>query len=186
MDMYFKPWPCCRKVHGGIDAALTLKNEYGVTAEDIEAIRVFQQTTGMYVNTPFTTATDINYGGQFSLQYNIACIFLDGNVELRHYRWPDRKAPQRYVDFAKKITVIADNGLDGHNAISPNHCIVEADLKDGKTLSLYCQYPLGSEPNGMTEEQFVAKLRTCAEDMTEAEKDALVKWILTLDEVAAL
>ena len=186
MEMYFKPWPCCRKVHGGIDAALTLKNEYGVTAEDIEAIRVFQQTTGMYVNTPFTTATDINYGGQFSLQYNIACVFLDGNVELRHYRWPDRKAPQKYVDFGKKITVIADNGLDGHNAISPNHAIVEADLKNGKTLSVYCQYPVGAEPNGMTEEQFVAKLRTCAEDMTEAEKDALVKWILTLDEVVAL
>ena len=45
---------------------------------------------------------------------------------------------------------------------------------------------IGAEPNGMTVEQFVAKLRTCAEDMTETEKDALVNWILTLDEVAAL
>ena len=186
MDMYFKPWPCCRKVHGGIDAALTLKNEYGVTAEDIEAIRVFQQTTGMYVNTPFTTATDINYGGQFSLQYNIACVFLDGTVDLHHYRWSDRKAPQRYVDFSKKITVIADNGLDGHNAISPNHSIVEVDLKNGETLSMYCQYPLGSEPNGMTEDQFIKKLCTCAEDMTAAEKDVLVNRILTLDTVSSL
>jgi 2-methylcitrate dehydratase PrpD len=90
------------------------------------------------------------------------------------------------VDFSKKIKVIADNGLDGHNAISPNHGIVEVDLKNGETLSMYCQYPLGSEPNGMTEEQRIAKLRYCAEDMTEAEKDQLVNWILTLDEVKAL
>ena len=186
MDMYFKPWPCCRKTHGAIAAALALRNEYGVKAEDIEAIRVFQQTTGMYVNTPFNENSDINYGGQFSLQYTVSCAFLDGNVELRHYRWPDRKAPKQYVDFSKKIKVIADNGLDGYNAISPNHAIVEVDLKSGETLSMYCQYPLGSEPNGMTEEQRIAKLRTCAEDMTEAEKDQLVKWILTLDEVAAL
>ena len=25
-----------------------------------------------------------------------------GNVELRHYRWPDRKVPQKYVDFGRK------------------------------------------------------------------------------------
>ena len=39
---------------------------------------------------------------------------------------------------------------------------------------------------GMTEEQRIAKLRYCAEDMTEAEKDQLVNWILTLDELKAL
>jgi len=59
-------------------------------------------------------------------------------------------------------------------------------LKNGETLSLYCPYPLGSEPNVMTEEQRIAKLRDCAEDLTEAEKDRLVNWILTLDSVEAL
>ena len=186
MDMYFKPWPCCRKTHGAIAAALALKEEQGVKAEDIEALRIYQQSTGMYVNTPISQALDINFRGQFSLQYVVSCVFLDGTVDLRHYRWPDRIVPQKYVDFSKKIKVISDNGLDGHNAISPNHAIVEVDLKDGKTLSMYCQYPLGSEPNGLTEEQRIEKLRYCAEDMTEEQKDALVHWILTLDEVASL
>jgi len=186
MDMYFKPWPCCRKTHGAIAAALALREEHGVKAEDIEAIRIFQQTTGMYVNTPINAEMDINFGGQFSLQYTVSCVFLDGTVDLRHYRWADRKAPQKYVDFSKKIKVLPDNGLDGHNAISPNHGIVEVDLKNGETLSMYCQYPLGSEPNGMTEEQRIAKLRYCAEDMTEAQKDELVNWIMNLDQIAAL
>ena len=186
MNMYFKPWPCCRKTHGAIDAVLSLRNEHGVKPEEIEAIRVFQQITGMYVDAPFNEDSDVNYGGQFSLQYTIACAFLDGNVELRHFRWPDRKAPKQYVELGKKVKVIADNSLDGHNAIAPNHCIVEVDLKNGETLSLYCPYPLGSEPNGMTEEQRIAKLRDCAEDLTEAEKDQLVNWILTLDAVEAL
>ena len=185
MNMYFKPWPCCRKTHGAIDAVLSLRNEHGVKPEEIEAIRVFQQITGMYVDAPFNEDSDVNYGGQFSLQYTIACAFLDGNVELRHFRWPDRKAPKQYVELGKKVKVIADNSLDGHNAIAPNHCIVEVDLKNGETLSLYCPYPLGSEPNGMTEEQRIAKLRDCAEDLTEAEKDRLVNWILTLDSVEA-
>jgi 2-methylcitrate dehydratase PrpD len=90
------------------------------------------------------------------------------------------------VDFAKKIKVISDNGLDGHNAISPNHAIVEVDLKNGETLSMYCQYPLGAEPNQMTEEQRIEKLRCCAGDRSEAEKDQLVSWILKLDQVEAL
>jgi len=185
MDMYFKPWPCCRKTHGAIAAALALKNECGVKAEDIENIRIFQQSTGMYVNTPISTEMDL-FGGQFSLQYTVSCVFLDGTVDLRHYRWPDRRIPQKYVDFSKKIKVIADNGLDGHNAISPNHGIVEVDLKSGETLSMYCQYPLGSEPNGMTEEQRIEKLRYCADMLTEEQKDKLVNWILNLDEVEAL
>ena len=186
MDMYFKPWPCCRKTHGAIDAALALRNEQGVKAEDVQTIRIYQQTGGMYVNNPFDGERDINFGGQFSLQYVVSCVFLDGNVELRHFRWADRKAPQKYIDFSKKITVIGDNGLDGHNAIAPNHAIVEVDTVDGKTLSMYCKYPLGSEPNGMTEQQRIEKLRTCAEDMTEAQKDQLVNWILTLDALDAM
>jgi len=186
MDMYFKPWPCCRKTHGAIAAALALKNECGVKAEDVEKIRIYQQSTGMYVNVPISRDIDICYRGQFSLQYTVSCVFLDGTVDLRHYRWPDRLAPQEYVDFSKKIKVISDNGLDGHNAISPNHGIVEVDLKNGETLSMYCQYPLGSEPNQMTEEQRIEKLRYCAGDRSEAEKDRLVNWILKLDEAASL
>lgn len=183
MDMYFKPWPTCRKTHGAIAAALALRDEQGVKPEDIKSIRIYQQTTGMYVNTPFNENSDICYGGQFSLQYTVSCAFLDGNVTLQHYRWPDRKAPQKYVDFSKKITVHADNSLDGHNAISPNHCIVEVEKLDGEILSMYCQYPLGSEPNGMTHEQRMQKLRDCAEDMTEEQKDKLVSWIENLDKV---
>jgi 2-methylcitrate dehydratase PrpD len=186
MDMYFKPWPCCRKTHGAIGAALALKNECGVKAEDIEAIRIYQQSTGMYVNSPFTAESDICYHGQFSLQYTVSCVFLDGTVDLRHYRWPDRRIPQKYVDFSKKITVVADNGLDGHNAISPNHAIVEVTLNDGKVLSMYCKYPLGSEPNQMTDAQFEQKLRNCAEDMTAQQQDKLVNWIMTLDTLEAM
>lgn len=186
MDMYFKPWPCCRKTHGAIDAALALRNEHGVKAEDVAAITIYQQVTGMYVNTPINDEMDICYGGQFSLQYTVACVFLDGNVELKHYRWADRKAPQKYIDFSRKIKVIADNGLDGHNAISPNHAIVEVEKNNGEVLSMYCRYPLGSEPNGMTQEQRVAKLRACAEDLTEEQKDQLVNWILNLDKLPAM
>lgn len=185
MDMYFKPWPTCRKTHGAISAALTLRNEEGVKPEDVKAIRVFQQTTGMYVNTPISTEMD-QFGGYFSLQYTVSCAMLDGNVELKHYRWPDRRFPQKYVDFSKKITVVADNGLDGHNAISPNHAIVEAELNDGRVISVYCKYPLGSEPNGMTDEQREEKLRYCAEDMTEEQKDELVAWIMNLDTLEAM
>ena len=186
MDMYFKPWPCCRKTHGAIDAAIALRNEHGIKAEDIKKIDIYQQTTGMYVNTPIAADMDINFGGQFSLQYTVTCVFLDGTVDLRHYRWADRKAPQRYVDFSKKITVHPDNGLDGYNAISPNHGIVEVELNDGRVFSMYCKYPLGSEPNGMTEAQRIEKLRYCAEDLTEAQKDELVNWILTLDQLEAV
>ncbi len=182
MDMYFKPWPTCRKTHGAISAALALREEHGVKAEDIKFVRIYQQTTGMYVNTPFNEDTDICFGGQFSLQYTVSCAFLDGSVDLRHYRWPERKAPQKYVDFARKIKVFSDNGLDGHNAISPNHGIVEVELLDGRVLSMYSQYPLGSEPNGMTDEQRTEKFRAFAGAMPEAEKEAMLDWILHLDE----
>jgi len=51
---------------------------------------------------------------------------------------------------------------------------------------MYCRYPLGSEPNGMTPQQRIAKLRNCAEDMTEAQKDELEDWILNLDALSAM
>lgn len=187
MNMYFKPWPCCRKTHGAIEAALALRNEHGVKAEDITAIRIYQQVTGMYVDEPFKPDHDINYGGQFSLQYVVSCAFLDGDVNLKHFRRPDRKAPQDVLEFSKKITVHPDNGLDGHNAIAPNHGILEVDLTDGRTLSMYAPYPLGSEPNGMTEEQRVAKFLTCAEELlSEDERRKWVADILAFDTIETI
>jgi hypothetical protein len=81
MDMYFKPWPTCRKTHGAIAATLELREKYGVKPEDVASIKIFQQTTGMYVNTPINTTMD-QFGGYFSLQYTVSCAMLDGNVEL--------------------------------------------------------------------------------------------------------
>jgi len=53
-------------------------------------------------------------------------------------------------------------------------------------LSMYCKYPLGSEPNQMSDAQFEQKLRNCAEDMTVEQQDKLVNWIMTLDTLEAM
>src|SRR5690606_38928262 len=37
---YNKPYPCCRHVHGAIDAALDIREREGLTPDSIESVRV--------------------------------------------------------------------------------------------------------------------------------------------------
>ena len=40
MDLYFKPYPCCRWGHPAIDACLAVMGDHNITAEDIEQVIV--------------------------------------------------------------------------------------------------------------------------------------------------
>lgn len=181
-DTYFKPWPSCRKTHGAIACALEYVHTHGIKAEQIDKVKVYQQHVGMYVNQPLNDLQDFEYQRkrQFSIQYTAACAFIDGTVDLRHFRGPIKP---EILEFSKKISVTPDNALDGHNEISPNHAAMDLYLTDGTVRSIYVQYPLGSEPNAMSDEQLNAKLRHCAEGILSPEAaEQLIGAIWALDD----
>ena len=47
MDLYFKPYPCCRWAHPAIDACTSLMKENGISPEDVEraVIKTFHRAT---------------------------------------------------------------------------------------------------------------------------------------------
>ncbi len=77
LDLYFKPYACCRWAQPAIEGALSAARQIGATAIDVARVRVhtFEAATHLRSVSPRTTEE-----AQFSLPWPIACALIDGVV----------------------------------------------------------------------------------------------------------
>jgi len=76
-QQYIKPYPVCRWVHAPIDAALWLRREYALTAEQVNTIDIhtFGFSAALSGDVPTTC-----YGAQYSLAWPVAAAISRGCV----------------------------------------------------------------------------------------------------------
>ena len=185
MRLYFKPYPTCRKTHAAIELALRYRNEFGIMPEEISQIIIYQQHAGMYVNNPVTEKFSY-LKKQFSLQYETACAFVEGDIPFEQLQDNDEVDPAIF-ELAQKVTVVPDDALDGCCETTPNHAAMDLVLKDGSVRSLYEPYPCGSEPNPMSIEQAIAKLKKCTDGwLSEEERNTLLDTIMNVDSIGEM
>src|SRR3712207_9316314 len=77
LELYFKPYACCRWAQPAIEGALSAARQIGATAADVARVRVhtFEAATHLRSAAPRTTEE-----AQFSLPWPIACALIDGVV----------------------------------------------------------------------------------------------------------
>ena len=77
LDLYFKPYACCRWAQPAIEGALSAARQIRATATDVARVRVhtFEAATHLRSVAPRTTEE-----AQFSLPWPIACALIDGVV----------------------------------------------------------------------------------------------------------
>ena len=92
-DCYFKLYPSCRHTHCGIDAAISL--HYKVVAEEVDKINVY-----IYPNAIKLAGIKIPKDQdetKFSIQYTLACAFLNGSYGI------DDMDPPRLTEEVRNI-----------------------------------------------------------------------------------
>ena len=122
-ELSYKPYPCCRFNHTGIDAALALRESAGVSAERVRRIRVgVNRQAYEAVATPIEVrkAPHTIVHAQFSLPFTVAAALVDGRVELSHFTDASIRR-EDILALAQRVDVFVDDDIErewGRN-ISP-------------------------------------------------------------------
>lgn len=155
-DVAFKPYPCARQLHAGVEALLQLIARHSLVAERIQAIElaVPTQNAGMVDRpaTPTLRAATLGSG-----QYVMAVTALRGKIDLASFEDEFlRSEPVRQLMANVKVSRSAE--LDRHY---PKYWggRVMVTLSDGSTLNNEIIAPKGEVANPMTrgdvEEKFL-------------------------------
>ena len=89
MNLYFKPYSACRWAQPGVDGALKLVGEHGISPADIERITVYTFEESAALSTAHPQNTE---EAQYNIAFPIAAAVLDGEVG------PRQNLPPRLLD----------------------------------------------------------------------------------------
>lgn len=127
MDLYFKPYPCCRWAHPAIDACTALMRENGITPENVArvTIKTFKRATMLSKIEPKTVDE-----AQYNIAYPVAASIVYGDFGIKEVMQESLSDPKTLA-MMKKLFFEVDDALD---AKFPKQRICRAQIEttDGK------------------------------------------------------
>ena len=129
MDLYFKPYTCCRWAHPAIDACVGLMREHGLAAEDIQKVTIhtFHRATLLSKIVPKTADE-----AQYNIAYPVAAALVYGDFGLAQVREENLGDP-KVVDMMGRLSFACDEALDKQFP-ARRICRAEIVTKDGRKL----------------------------------------------------
>lgn len=104
MNLYFKPYTCCRWAHQPITACLTLMKEHGFTAEQVEkaTVHTFNAAARLSRIEPRTTDE-----AQYNIAYPVAAALVHGDLGFLQIR-DEALGDTRVLDMMKRLEFMVD------------------------------------------------------------------------------
>jgi len=156
LETYVKPYPCCRRLHSPIDAALGLREKLGDNIDAVERITV--ETNGESAKLDRKDVDSVA-AAQMSIPYGVAAALVFGSPGLEHFEDAARRDP-RVLRLAGKIEVReSDDPLTAHHRSAARVSLHMA----GVTTSAAVTEPLGNPANPVDDTALTAKFFYLAE-----------------------
>jgi 2-methylcitrate dehydratase PrpD len=177
MDLYFKPYTCCRWAHPAIDACVGLMKEHGITADDIEsaAIRTFHRATLLSKIVPQSADE-----AQYNIAYPVAAALVHGDFGLAQVREENLGDP-KVLEMMKRLSFVVDEKLDAQFP-ARRICRAEIVTKDGRTfLSDECE-PRGEAYENISVDWLADKFRRITGPVLTAEAQEKLLQMITGEE----
>ena len=177
MDLYFKPYTCCRWAHPAIDACVGLMKENGITADDIEsaAIRTFHRATLLSKIVPQSADE-----AQYNIAYPVAAALVHGDFGLAQVREENLGDP-KVLEMMKRLSFVVDEKLDAQFP-ARRICRAEIVTKDGRTfLSDECE-PRGEAYENISVDWLADKFRRITGPVLTAEAQEKMLQMITGEE----
>ena len=170
-------WPSASTIQGLITAMFDLVEKHEVKASEVRKVRVSLSKTGNDMHGIFP-----RYKGKFeallSSQYAVAVILHDRELTLSQFEADRYNDPKLKAFAADRVEVREDASLSGVEAI------VEAQMSDGRAVTVRCDTPRGSPENPLTRAQIEAKFRTYAKGVLPAARiEDVIKAVTQLEEL---
>jgi 2-methylcitrate dehydratase PrpD len=181
INLSYKPYPCCRFNHTGIEAALNLRDRLATDTARIERIRVgVNRQAFEAVCTPveMRSAPRTTVEAQFSLPYTIACAIVKGEVSIADFA-PEVLQDPTVVALARKVEAYIDPEIERKWARGVPPARLEVTIA-GRSWVEVVEGASGSRDKPFTDRQFADKWRDCLAAGSVDRSDAFVEDLLGL------
>jgi 2-methylcitrate dehydratase PrpD len=157
MDIYFKPYPCCRHLHSAIDAIREVKDQYGVRADQVSRLRIgVNRTAALHAHKECGNLLD----AQMSLPYSAAAAFVHAHLPVDVFQ--PKSAPEELWRLCREAEIYVDEEADREYP-AKRAARLELELADGTKLAHFVDNPLGEPSKPLNDEQLETKfLQNCA------------------------
>ena len=154
MDLYFKPYTCCRWGHPAIDACLEILNNNNLTADDVEKCKIqsFEKATMLSKIVP--KAVD---EAQYNIAYPVAAALIYKDFGFAQVRKESLGDPA-VVEMMKRLEFEVDPEFD---ALFPakRFCRAEITTKDGRVFRSSDCEPRGEAHENISVDWLADKFR---------------------------
>ena len=146
---YTKPYAACRYCHPAIEAAISMRNEYGIKPEDVEKINV--STYSLAVKGHDHTEIPVSASAKMSIPYGVAVGVIYGKAGLNEYK-DETLALSEVKELTRKVSVSEDQGMSDRFPGTQEACVqINAG---GKQYSKTVDFPKGEPENPMGSQEF--------------------------------
>ncbi|MBN3761848.1 MmgE/PrpD family protein [Burkholderia sp. Ac-20365] len=150
----YKPFACGIVIHPAIDAAVQLRNQYHLQADQIE--RIDLRVHPLVIELTGKKTPQIGLEGKFSIYHAVAIAIIDGAGGEKQFSDAKVRDPVT-IALREKVNAIIDP------AIKPEQVDMTITLKDGRKLHKFIQHAIGSTEVPMTNQQLEKKFTDLAD-----------------------
>jgi 2-methylcitrate dehydratase PrpD len=162
----YKPFACGIVIHPSIDAAIQLRDQEHLSADQIE--RIDLRVHPLVIELTGKKTPQIGLEGKFSIYHAVAIAIIDGAAGEKQFSDAKVRDPKT-VELRDKVNAIVDPN------IKPEQVDMTITLKDGRKLHKYIEHAIGSTQVPMTDQQLETKFSDLADGiLTQQQTRALI------------
>jgi 2-methylcitrate dehydratase PrpD len=157
----YKPFACGIVIHPAIDAAIQLRNQYHLTADQIDHVEL--RVHPLVIELTGKKTPQIGLEGKFSIYHAVAIAIIDGAAGEKQFTDAKVRDPVT-IALRDKVNAIIDP------AIKPEQVDMTITLKDGRKLHKFIQHAIGSTEVPMTDQQLEKKFSDLAQGILSPDR----------------
>lgn len=172
LNIYFKPYPCCRHLHSAIDAIYFMKKEDSIEVDRIKNIKIgVNRVASLHHHKNCTSLLD----AQMSMPFAISTALLNENlnIELFHPQHADKE----FWELCEKVELYVDEEAE---SIYPEKRAARVNImmSDGSNRTCFIDNPLGEHSKPLMNEQLNQKFfDNCVSIIGEQKASSFLKSI---------
>ena len=185
-SVMYKPYPCCRMLHGAIDCLYSIIGKNNLMPEEIESIKAYCHPT---VEQPCFTNPGVEnvVDAQFNSKYILSVVTHRVRIGVE---WQDEETMRdpKILEFMKKVTCVAHPEYGKQFLKDPTISLNKVEVAArGKTFTEERNQVRGNPDTeyAMTHDELVEKFRhNASKILTQPKIDSAVNALLNLEKLA--
>jgi len=156
----YKPFPCGIVIHPSIDACIQLKQEHGLSGQEIQAMELLVHPLVLELTGKKTPRTGLE--GKFSVYHSAAVALVLGRAGMAEYSDEVVNDP-RIIAVRDRVSATADVAIHEAKAIA------RAQLNDGRVVEKVVEFAVGSLERPLSDKAIAEKVHDLSDPILGAE-----------------